>query len=270
MVSKLRVPWAFVLRDFRIETSYKVGFLLRIANVLGNIAIYYFIAAVFEGVAAEYLAAYGGNYFAFVLIGVAFMDYLNLGVVALGKSIREGQATGTLELMLLSPTRMPVVLFSSTLWSYLFSSLSVLLYLVVGSLLGMQLDQMNIPFALLSLFVSILSFNALGLFSASLVILMKRSDPLSWLVRFSSAVVGGLYYPIDVLPNWLQTLSQLLPITHALELMRRSLLNGEGWAELHNSLLALIALTVVLLPLGLLACSLAIRIARTDGSLSHY
>ena len=270
MVARLRVPWAFVVRDFRIETSYKIGFLLRIAAALVNIVVYYFIARVFGGAAAPYLQDYGGNYFAFVIIGVAFSDYLWLGINALGSSIREGQSTGTLELMLLSPTRIATVLVSSTLWSYLFASISVVVYLIGGAALGIEFDNANVPFALLSLAIAVVSFNALGLFSAALIILMKRGDPFGWLIRVSSVVLGGVFYPMSVMPAWLRFLSLGLPLTHALELIRRSLLNGEGWAELRGELLMLTALTVVLFPLGLLACRVAIRIARTDGSLSHY
>jgi ABC-2 type transport system permease protein len=270
MVARLRVPWAFVVRDFRIETSYKIGFLLRVLAAFVNVAVYYFIARVFGGAAAPYLQAYGGSYFAFVVIGVAFSDYLWLGINSLGTSIREGQSTGTLELMLLSPTRLATVLVSSTLWSYLFASISVAVYLLTGTALGIQLDNANVPFALLSLALAIVSFNALGLFSAGLLILMKRGDPFGWLVRVSSAVLGGVFYPMSVMPDWLRTISQALPLTHALELIRRSLLSGEGWAELSGELLILSALTAVLFPLGLLACRLAIHIARTDGSLSHY
>jgi ABC-2 type transport system permease protein len=270
MLTWLRVPWAFVVRDFRIETSYKAGFVLRVSAALVNVAIYYFISRVFGSVAAPYLQAYGGSYFAFVVIGVAFSDYLGLGISAIGNSIHDGQATGTLELMLLSPTRLTTVLLSSTLWSYLFASLSVIVYLLAGTALGMRLEHVNLPFALLSLVVSVISFNALGLFAASLIILMKRGDPLGWVIRVSSAVLGGVFYPVGVLPGWLRTLGQALPLTHALELLRRSLLSGAGWAELRGDLLALIGLTAVLLPLGLLACALAVRVARTDGSLSHY
>jgi ABC-2 type transport system permease protein len=134
----------------------------------------------------------------------------------------------------------------------------------------MRLEHANVPFALLSLVVAVLSFNALGLCVASLIILVKRGDPLGWAIRVSSAVIGGVFYPMSVLPGWLRAFAQLLPMTHTLELLRRSLLNGEGWAELRGELLILAALTVLLFPLGLLACRLAIRVARTDGSLSHY
>ena len=265
-----RVPWAFVVRDFRIEVSYKTGFAMRVTGALLNVVIYYFIARVFGNVAAPYLQSYGGSYFAFVVVGVAFNTYMTLGMSALAGSIREGQTTGTFELMLLTPTRLPIVLLSSALWSYFFASVSVLVYLLAGAMLGVSLENANVPFALLSLAVSIVSFNALGLFSAALIITIKRGDPLGWAIRFSSVMLAGVFYPLEVLPDWLRKLGQLLPLTHALELMRRSLLNGEGWAELHGELLTLSALTAVLLPLGLLACALAVRVARTDGSLSHY
>ena len=75
---------------------------------------------------------------------------------------------------------------------------------------------------------------------------------------------------MNVLPGWLRAVGQALPLTHSLELLRRSLLLGEGPAQLGGELLALGLLTAVLLPLGLLACHLAITIARVDGSLSHY
>jgi ABC-2 type transport system permease protein len=270
MLARFRVPWAFVLRDFRIETSYKANFAMRILSVLLNVATFYFIARVFGSVAAPYLQAYGGSYFAFVIIGVAFNNYLAIGIGALADSIREGQTTGTLELMLLSPTRLTIILLSSSLWSYMFAAVNVAVYLLAGSALGMQLDKANIPFALLSLALAVLSFNALGLCAASLIILVKRGDPLGWAIRVASAVIGGVFYPMSVLPDWLRAIAQALPMTHALELLRRSMLNGEGWADLQSELLILAALTTMLFPLGLLACRLAIRIARTDGSLSHY
>ena len=270
MLSSLRVPWAFLLRDYRLDVSYKLGFVFRVVSAVLNVLIYYFIASVFSNTAAPYLRAYGGSYFAFVILGVAFNEYMSIGMGAIGDSVRDGQTTGTLELMLLSPTRLLTTLFSASLWSYVFATLRVLVYLVVGIFLGMDYGSANLPFALLALALSIMSFNALGLFAASVIILMKRGDPLGWALRISSLVLSGVYYPVAVLPGWLRLVGQALPLTHALELLRRSLLLGEGFAQLGGELLTLAALTVVLLPLGLLACHLAIYIARVDGSLSHY
>jgi len=99
---------------------------------------------------------------------------------------------------------------------------------------------------------------------------MKRGDVIGWALRVSSLVLSGVYYPTGVLPEWLRLVGQALPLTHALEVLRRSLLLGEGLAQLWGELLILVIVTLVILPLGTLACNVAIRMARTDGSLSHY
>ncbi len=270
MLSQIRVPWAFLVRDYRLDVSYKLGFLFRVLSAVLNVAIYYFIARVFNATAAPYLSAYGGSYFAFVILGVAFSEYMSIGMSAIGESVRDGQTTGTLELLLLSPTQLLTTLFSSSLWSYVFATLRVLVYLVVGIFLGIDYGNANVPFALLTLVISIVSFNALGLFAASVIILMKRGDPLGWALRVGSLMLSGVYYPVDVLPGWLRSVGQALPLTHSLELLRRSLLLGEGFAELGGELLSLALLTAVLVPIGLVACQVAINIARVDGSLSHY
>jgi ABC-2 type transport system permease protein len=270
MMAYLRVPWAFIVRDFRMDISYKLGFLFRVSSGVLMVAIYYFISNVFGDTAAPYLKAYGGSYFAFVVIGVAFSEYMSIGINAIGDSVREGQMAGTLELMLLSPTRLAVTLVSSSLWSYVFASLRISVYLIVGAALGLGLGNANVPFALLSLALAIASFSALGLLTASVILLMKRGDLLGWALRVGSLLLAGVYYPIEVLPGWLRVASQALPLTHALELLRRSILLGDGFGQLWGELLALIGLTLVLFPLGLLACHTAIHIAQTDGSLSHY
>ena len=74
---------------------------------------------------------------------------------------------------------------------------------------------------------------------------------------------------MSVLPSWLQPVSEAIPLTHAVTLARKSLLLGEGFPELWPQMLILAGLTAILMPLGLLACARALRVARTDGSLSR-
>jgi ABC-2 type transport system permease protein len=177
---------------------------------------------------------------------------------------------GTLELMLLSPNRLGVLLLSSSLWSHVVALGTLVLYLLAGFVLGVHLGQANVPMAALSLALAIISFNALGLLAASFVIVLKQGNPVTWLIGTASVLLSGVFYPTKVLPDWLRGVGQLLPLTQALELMRRSILNGEGLTTLWGPFLALLLLTVLLLPAGLFACHLAVRVAQTDGSLSQY
>lgn len=67
--------------------------------------------------------AYNGDYFAFVLIGVAFSLYFTVAISGFAKNLRDAQITGTLEAMLLTPTDLPTIIISSCLWDYLFTTL---------------------------------------------------------------------------------------------------------------------------------------------------
>jgi ABC-2 type transport system permease protein len=266
----LRVMWAAFVRDRQTALSYRTGFLLSIVASVVNILGVFFLSRAFGTAGSGLIADYGGNYFSFAIVGIAFTNFMALGLGGIGGRVREGQMMGTLELMLLSPNRLGVLLLSSALWSHVVSLGSLLLYFLAGALLGVQLGQANVPMAVLSLALAIISFNALGLLAASFVIVLKQGNPVTWVIGTASVLLSGVFYPTNVLPDWLRGIGQLLPLTQALELLRRSILNGEGLATLWPPFLALLLLTVVLLPVGLVACHLAVRVAQTDGSLSQY
>jgi len=265
-----QVARATFIRDMLMAASYRTGFLLSFGGSVLNILGIFFLSKAFGANLATPVDRYGGSYFAFAVVGVAFSAFMAVGLTGIGSRIREGQMMGTLELMLLSPNRLGVLLFSSSLWSHAQALVTLLVFLLAGVALGMDLGRVNVPMAAASLALAIVAFNALGLISASIVIVIKQGNPVSLLVGMASGLLGGVLYPVSVLPGWLQVIGQVLPLTHALELIRRSVLNGEGIETLWGPFLSLTLLTAVLLPLGLWACSRAVRLAQTDGSLSQY
>jgi cobalamin biosynthesis protein CobD/CbiB len=111
----LLVPRAFVRRDRRIETSYRAGLILRLASAVVTVGVFFFLSRTFDG-AAPGLMTVGTSYFAFVLLGIMAQEFLSQSVGGFGGALRESQTTGTLELMLLGPSRLSTLLLSSTLW----------------------------------------------------------------------------------------------------------------------------------------------------------
>ena len=149
--------------------------------------------------------------------------------------------------------------------------LVVLTYLLVGTLLlGVSLSGANYLGALVGLGLSIVTFASIGIVAASVIMVIKRGDPITALFASVANLVGGVYYPIEVLPDWLQFVARLIPITYALRVMRLSLLTGAGWQELAPDLLILLGFCVVLFPLSLVVFRYAVQRARQDGSLAHY
>jgi ABC-2 type transport system permease protein len=118
-------PLAFLKRDLLIEASYRFSFVFQVASVLFTVASYYFLARFIGSSVVPGLDAYGGDYFAFVLIGVALYDYLGTSLNAFSRSIRESQLTGTLEALLSTQTSLPTVILSSSAYPFLWTSLGV-------------------------------------------------------------------------------------------------------------------------------------------------
>jgi ABC-2 type transport system permease protein len=267
-VLTLRIPWAFLLRDLRTERSYKLALLARVAGAALSVLVFYFIATALRGRANASFDHFGG-YFSFAVVGLALLTYLSLGVSAMASSLRDSQGAGTLELLVVSPTRLSLSLVSAAASGFVIVSVSVVAYLGAGAAFGAHLGEANVPVALLAFALTTASFVALALFAASIVFLTSRGNPVAWGVRTVSVVLCGVFYPTSVLPGWLRVLGEPLPLTHALKLMRGTLLLGQGLDELWRPMLTLAGLTAVLLPLSLLACRLAVRLARTDGSLTR-
>ena len=271
MKNFFRKCWAFVYRDFINETSYKLSFFLQFFGIFISILVFFFLSKLFEGREIAYLKPYGGNYFAFVLIGIAFSNYLMVAVRSLSKNIRDAQIMGTLEALLVTQTEIPTIILGSSIYSYLFTSFQVIVYLLLGVFVfGVNFGNANYLGAVVILLLTITSFSSIGILSASFIMIFKRGDPITWLITSLSWLLGGVFYPIQVLPSWLEKLSYLLPITYSLEGMRLALLQGYSINNLAHNIIALLIFSIVLLPVSIFIFSKAVKRAKVDGSLAQY
>lgn len=268
--------WAFFYRDFLDEISYRTSFLLQFGGSFLFVTTWFFIARWVARAFEPPPELPGVNYFAFVLVGFAFYQYLQATLTSFSAKIRREQLTGTLEAMLVTPTRPSLVILGSTVWDFLMTTFRVAVILGIGSLLAwgfgerVGLHAEGLPAFLLLLVLTVASFSGIGILSAAFTIWLKRGDPVNYLITAASAALGGVFFRVEVMPGWLQAVSQALPITHALHGIRRALLAGAGIADVAADLRTLLVFAVVLVPLGLGAFALALRRARVEGSLVHY
>ena len=264
-------PLAFFIRDIQIALSYKMQFVLQFVGIFFSSMIFFFVSKLISSGVSNQLAAYGGDYFSFVIIGVALTDYLSVSLDGFSGEIRSAQVEGTLETLLVTPTPVSTILFSSTLYSYSMTSLRVMVYLLLGvSVFGLNLHMTSILSFMLVMILTVASFAGIGLISAAFIIVFKQGSPINLAVTTVSGLLGGVFYPIDILPSWLVPFSKLLPITHALEAMRQILLNGAPLTAVYKEVLILALFTALLVPLGLAVFNYGLRIAKKEGSLIHY
>lgn len=261
---------AFITRDFLTQISYRSAFVLSFVGIFFRAFTFFFIAKLVGPSATPMLGESGGDYFAFVLLGIAFNSYFGLGLNGFASSLRQAQTTGTLETMLMSPMPISFLIVGSAAWNYAFTTFRVLVYILLGLALGIDFSQASWLPALVTLLLSIVSFASIGIIAAGIIMVIKRGDPVTSLISSISALFGGIYYPIDLLPAWLKPISAVLPITYSLQAMRKTLLTGAGFSDIYSDLLILVAFCLTLFPLSLLIFRAAVNKARIDGSLAQY
>lgn len=261
---------AFMRRDFLDATSYKVAFAYQVATLFSSILSVYFLARMVDSANVETLAPYGGHYFSFAIIGVAFVDYLGVSLSGFSRGIRLAQTLGTLEAMLATPAPPHVIVIGSALYQFTWSLVRVAIYVAAAVLLGARFPDVDLPAAFATLSLSVLAFGAVGVLGASLILVLKAWEPVTSLFAGLSFLVGGVLYPVASLPELAQWVAALLPITYALEAMRGALLMGRSIAELAQPLGVLLGFTCVILPVAMWTFKRALWRMRIEGSVTHY
>ena len=267
----IRQLFALLKKDFLIEASYKLAFFFNIFSVLTSVLTYYFIDKLFGARMTEHLAPFGVNYFSYVLLSMAFFSYIGVGVGSFSARIRHEQLQGTLETLLLSPAKISTLLFSMSLWNLIFATFNVLVYIGLGIFLfKIDFSQINALSAIIILILTVISFSCLGIFSASFILVFKRGNPVGWVINNLEGLLGGVYFPIAVMPAGLQFFARFLPITYAIRAMELAVYQGYSLGQLKSECLFLLLFSVILVPLSLSSFKFALAKARRQGSLAQY
>jgi ABC-2 type transport system permease protein len=258
-------------RDFAVARSYRAAFVIEISQALFGSASFYFLSRFVQSPTLQKSLPPGTSYFSFALVGIAFFDYLSVALYTFDASLQEARQNGTLENLLVTQTSLPVILAGSSLYPFALMSLRTAIYIGWGAILfGFPLQGANWSGALLVLAASVLAFSGLGILSASYLLVFKRGNPVNWAILGLSSVVGGMMYPVSVLPRWLQYVARMIPVTYSLEGMRAAILNHASLRELLPSIVGLVIFAVVLLPLSFAIFSWALRRTKITGTLTHF
>ena len=270
MIRTLRELWLFFWRDLSIARTYRTVFVLEAIEALFGAAMFYYVARFVDTPALQRSLPQGGSYFAFSLVGFVFLDYLNAALDTFDRNLEEARDTGTLEHLLVTQASLPVFVAGSAIYPFAATTLRIVVYLTWGAaLFGFPLRAANWLAVFMVLLVTLLAFSGLGILSASYLLLFKRGNPAKWFFLGVSSVAGGMLFPVSILPDWLQFVARLNPVTYALDAMRASLLGGAGVAALWRPLATLLLFAAVLLPLSMSVFAWSLRRTKITGTLTH-
>jgi ABC-2 type transport system permease protein len=258
--------WGIMRRDAILFLSYRTQFVTQLLSPLFSLTLFYYISHLLT---AKTVHSRGG-YFGFVIVGLVIVQSLTMSLGVMPSSVRQELVSGTIERFLVS-AHGPM---NGILGTLIFPLLNA--FFIGAVTLGLATAIFGLPLAgtaVLAIPVALLgtlAFIPFALILVAMVMAFKQVSRASSFIVAGVAIVGGLYFPVSLLPGWLRWMSDIQPFTPATDLLRHLLVA----TPLHHSagieLLKLVAFTVVLLPAGLLLLSRAIRHGQRAGTIAEY
>jgi len=268
MTRLLTKIWAFLVRDFLSDVSYRFAFVLQLGGMFFAVAVFFYGSRMIN---PETIGLDGVEPFPWLLVGIAFQLYFSTALYSFAAKVRGEQVLGTLEAMLVSPTPTSVVIFSSTAWDFTWGGVRLLVYLLCAVFIfGVKLNVTSPTALALGVALTLLSSAGIGMLSASFILYFKRGDPINFLLTMGTTFFGNVIFPSKLLPGSVQWVSGWLPMSWSLQVVRGALLKGATFREVAGPIGRLAILTAILVPLGLLGARIAIRKAKREGSLVQY
>jgi ABC-2 type transport system permease protein len=208
---------------------------------------------------------------AVLLIGAVIWAYLGMIFEILTETVAWERWEGTIEYTFMAPLSRPVHLTGMGLFAIAYGLVqSVLLFTVVAFFFDLSLPNANFVAALVVLAVASISFVGIGMMTSVLPLISpEKGTQLGFIAQGILLVVSGVYYPVTVLPEWMQWLATISPATYALEGVRDAILEGDGLAELTDEIWPLLVIGAVSIPVGLAVFGLGERYAKRHGKLKR-
>jgi ABC-2 type transport system permease protein len=258
---------AIVRRDWQVLISYRMPFVASMLSGFFSLTLFYYISRLVK------FDSFGSpdQYFAYAVIGLIILQVLNSAFMSLPGGVRGELMAGTFERLVVSPFGGVASIASMLLFPLVYSTLMAVAMLAFATLaFSLPVHWSTAPLMLPLAFLGAASFAPFGLFIAATVLVAKQAVAgTTWIVAGIS-LIAGLYFPVTLLPGWIQWASQVQPFTPAVELMRNVLvgtpLTGPAW----TGVLKMVAYGVLLVPVSIWALGAALKVSQRRGTVIEY
>lgn len=262
----LRAASSLVRRDWVVFKSYRSNSVSRVVNAVASVTLFYFISRLIgiRGAGPD-------AYFAFVVVGMVIMQTLNATLASAPADVRSELMTGQFERILVSPFGPLAGLLSMMVFPTLLALGTGVAMVLSGIVLfGMPVAGATIALAIPMAVLISIAFLPFAIMLASAVLAFNRVPPGAGYVVTGLALISGLYFPTELLPDGVRWLSAVQPFSPAVELLRH-LISGASTSQAPLILVArLLAFALVLGPISFVVLQRALDIGRRRGSLCEY
>ena len=207
-----------------------------------------------------------------LLIGAVVWAYLGILFAFLMETVAWERWEGTIEYTFMAPLSRAMHLAGQGIFAIIYGLIRALFLYAVCAFLFFDLTvpDANYFAAFVVLVVASISFIGIGMMVSVLPLISpEKGTQLGFVAQGTLLVVSGVYYPVDVLPQWMQAIAVISPATYALEGCREAILEGQGLTAMWDDIWPLLVIGVVSIPLGLWIFERGERYAKKHGKLKR-
>lgn len=262
-----KASYAFIERNFNIVKRYWAWELVWLVYTVANsLAISYIGVGVEkmggQGVDSKYLVLY-------LAVGNIVWRYLSVIFYWVTDLVGLERWEGTIEYTLMAPITRFFHMAGQTAFAIVYSLIHTGVVLIATVLFfDVELKNANLFGFLILLMVGSLSFIGISIMGSVLPLLFpERGSQMTHLIIAMLLLVSGVYYPVEVLPKWMQIASWFSPATYVLDGSREALLNGASTASLWRFILPTLLMGIIAIPIGLRIFHWAEQYAKRTGKL---
>lgn len=269
--SELRKLPAFLRRDLLIAWSYRLSFFSEWVTLAIQALLFYFLGQLVGPLAVPGIARGSVSYMEFVAVGIALGGFVQIALRRVADGLRGEQMTGTLESLLMTPTAPATVQIGTVLYDLIYVPVRTVVFLVIVTVaFGLDFEPMGLLPAALIMLAFIPFIWGLGIVNAGFLLTFRRGASVGAIGVTILTAFSGAYFPLSLLPDWVEPTAALNPIAIAVDGMRKPLLDGPDWSAFGGDLLVLVPISLLSLLVGAVCFRFALRREARRGSLGLY
>ncbi len=185
------------------------------------------------------------NYFNFLAPGLMIMVVMMSVMTGIPEAISKEKEMGTFDGMLSAPISQISVIIGKTAALCTRGFIQCVIILAIAILLFGVTIQGNILLAFFMLLLGIFSFIGIGIMAISMSGDQASSTMIVNLLMFPMMFLGGIFYPIQQMPWFMQAISQVIPLTYAADAMRKIMLLNASIGDVTTQIVILVAFGIV-------------------------
>jgi ABC-2 type transport system permease protein len=272
-VRESKASYAFVERNINLVKRYwgwEVVFLMY--AIVNALSITFIAKASPEITGMTFTTAEVSNFILYLLVGALVWNYISVVFGAISETITWERWEGTIEYTFMAPISRLTHLFGTTIFAIFYGVIHTAVILtVVSFFFDVSLAQANWLSAVLLLIFGSFSFVGVGILAAVLPLLFpERGAQMTNVINALILLFSGVYFPISVLPGWMQVISKISPAYYVLDGTRQALLQSATvWDIAQPYLLPLLVIGIIMVPLGLWVFLATERFAKRTGRLKR-